>query len=278
MSVFRVLKYFVGGSVVGIAAIAAAPFTGGGSILGATTLVTSLTGAMTAAAATGAALGGAGAIYAAKKDEDDEEKDMKIAKQNQEIQKLTGSLKEAVNNFAGDKAFFNFIIGATALGVSIANIDGKVSEDEKEELDEFIGGIAKSNYPDHIRKQLNLIVEEKPNFATAIKFLEKIDPSNYSLLRDMLEIVADADGETCKYEKQFLSAYDEEIKIIVYKPESNDTEDLFLKEIKENISYFISKNIYVVPGGVLTKISVEDLANTETNLNPTTDTNNRSKH
>ena len=49
----------VGGAVIGVSAIAAAPFTGGGSVLAATGLLGSLAGAGTIAVATGAAAAGA---------------------------------------------------------------------------------------------------------------------------------------------------------------------------------------------------------------------------
>ena len=52
------------GAAVGVGAIAAAPFTGGGSILGAVTLAGSLAGGGTIAAATVAGVAGASAGYA----------------------------------------------------------------------------------------------------------------------------------------------------------------------------------------------------------------------
>ena len=56
------------------------------------------------------------------------------------------------------------------------------------------------------------------------------------------------------------------------------TGDKLNKEKSYDLDHIVSaKKIYDDPGRVLAKISVEDLANTETNLKPTTDTNNRSK-
>ena len=60
------------GAVVGVGAVASAPFTGGGSLLGGATILTSLAGAGTIAAAVG--LGAAGATvgsYIADTDKED---------------------------------------------------------------------------------------------------------------------------------------------------------------------------------------------------------------
>ena len=59
MSFWKILA----GAAIGVGAVAAAPFTGGGSVLGAATLVASLSGAGTAAAAVGAGVVG-GAVGA----------------------------------------------------------------------------------------------------------------------------------------------------------------------------------------------------------------------
>ena len=63
----------LGLAALGIGAVAAAPFTGGGSILGAATLAGSLAGAGAIAAATAAGAAGAGVGYALSRKEEEEE-------------------------------------------------------------------------------------------------------------------------------------------------------------------------------------------------------------
>jgi len=143
MGWFKTMSYIGLGVVGGVAAVAAAPFTGGGSLLGAATLATSLAGAGTIAAATGAAAvaGGTGA-YLAKKDDDEEnnkDKDKKISELTLRANKLEAGLKKAFQGFEGDKEYFNFIVGMTALGLAMANVDGEISAEEREEIDEFVG-------------------------------------------------------------------------------------------------------------------------------------------
>lgn len=233
MGIGKILGYTVLGVVGGVAAVAAAPFTGGGSLLGAATLAASLTGAGTIAAAAGTAAvaGGAGALLA----RNENEKDEKISNQNEEIAELNvkadkfeEGFNRAIKQFKGDKEYFNYIIGMTALGVSMANEDGKISKEEIDEMQNFIGGVVNSNYPSHIKDSIMEIVTTKPNFNTAMLFLEKINPSNYQNVRDLIELVAFADGIKCEREEAFLKAFDSQILLIQYKPEVCDYKKEFL--------------------------------------------------
>jgi hypothetical protein len=244
MGIGKILGYTVLGVVGGVAAVAAAPFTGGGSILGAATLAASLTGAGTIAAAAGTAAvaGGAGALLAKNENEVSSGKDNEIAIKNEIISNQNNKIaelklkadefeegfKKAIKQFQGDKEYFNYIIGMTAFGVSMANADGKISKEEIDEMQTFIGGVVNSSYPSHIKDSIMGIVTTKPNFNTAILFLEKINPSHYQNVRNLIELVALADGIKCEKEDAFLKAFDSQITKIEYKPENNDYQKEFL--------------------------------------------------
>ena len=80
----------LGLAALGVGAVAAAPFTGGGSILGAVTLAGSLAGAGTIAAAAGAGVAGAAAGYAMSRKEEEEKKskENEIAKLKEQFEKM----------------------------------------------------------------------------------------------------------------------------------------------------------------------------------------------
>ncbi len=224
----KILAY----AALGIGAVAAAPFTGGGSILGAATLAGSLAGAGAVAAAAGAGVVGAGVGYAMSRKEEDEdnEKDEKIAELIKKAQKYEEGFKRALNNFQSDKEYFSYILGITALGIAMANADGEISEEERIEIEAFIGGIASSKYPSHIKDAISNIYEDKPNFNTAMSYLEKIEPSNYTNIRNLLELIALADGVRHAKEEAFLKAFDSQITMIDYKADNNDNQKKFLLE------------------------------------------------
>ena len=232
MGVGKILGYAVGGAVLGVGAVAAAPFTGGGSILGAISLASSLAGAGAVAAGTAAVAGGAAAYVAKKEDDEDNKKDKDIADLRRKAQDLEDDLKKAIQKFKGDLEYFNFIIGATALGISMANANGVIVPEEINEIEEFVGGIANSNYPLHIKETIKNLYDEKPNFNTAMLYLEKINPSNYPSLRNLIELVALADGILHEKQEAFLKAFDSQISLIEYKPENNDTENVFLSKVQ----------------------------------------------
>ena len=223
---------------LGVAAVAAAPFTGGGSILAATTAAGSLAGAGTLAAAAGAAATGA-AIGKSLSDKEKAEREELLeenAMLNQKAAKYEREFKEALERFQGDKEYFNYIIATTAIGISMANADGEISEEERVELEEFVGGIANSNYPEHIKEIIQKLYDNPPSFNTALQYLEKVDPSNYESIKDMLELIMEADGHIHEKEQAFLQAFEANLSLIEYHKESDDSDDQFLLSIKDKLA------------------------------------------
>lgn len=119
MGLGKILAYTVGGVALGVGAVAAAPFTGGGSLFGAATLAGSLMGAGTIAAAAGTAAvaGGAGAYVARKENEEDEKSNQELEEVKKELveqklraDKLEEGIKKALKTFQGDREYFNYII------------------------------------------------------------------------------------------------------------------------------------------------------------------------
>lgn len=236
MGIGKILAYTVGGAVLGVGAIAAAPFTGGGSILGAVTLASSLAGAGAVAAGTAAVAGGTGAYLARQEDDEHEEKDNKIAGLNQKAEKVEEGFKQALERFHGDNEYFNYIIGLTAIGISMACVDGEISEDEKAEIEEFIGGVTSSSYPEHIKEVIRLLYKNKPNFQTAMVYLQKIDPRYYPDIRNLLELIMLVDNFEHDKEKAFIQAFDHYVPTIKYTPESDDSSTTYLEYSKKDHS------------------------------------------
>lgn len=237
MGIGKVLAYTAGGVVLGVGAVAAAPFTGGGSIFAAVGLGSSLMGAGTIAAAAGTAAvaGGAGAYMARKENEEDEKLNQELAEQKLRADKLEEGIKKALITFQGDKEYFNYIIGLTAIGLAMANADGEIAPEEARELEEFIGGIAKSNYPSYVKQAINDLYENVPNLMTAMKFISKINPDNYETIRDLIKVVMMADNIRHEREVNFIKAFETEIFRVEYTPEVFDTEKIFISEIKSKI-------------------------------------------
>ncbi len=197
----------LGLAALGVGAVAAAPFTGGGSLLGAASIGASLAGAGTVAGAVGAGVAGAtaGAILSESEEEEREKLEKKVAQANLKAQKSENIVKE-------HEAHTKLILALSALGISMANADGHISEEEEIELNEFIGGLSSQNYPTHIVEQINDFVKNPPNFNTALKYLEQVPSVEYQDIRNLLVIVMEADNHKDIMEKAYLSAFDEKVE------------------------------------------------------------------
>lgn len=197
----------LGLAALGVGAVAAAPFTGGGSLLGAATIAGSLG---TAGAVAGAVGAGAAGAYAGKKlsDMDEEEKrvqETKIAEYNQKAQKSEEALKE-------HEKHTNMILALSALGCAMANADGDISPEEIIELNEFVGGISSQGYPTHIVKQIEDMISNPPTFNEAMAHLSKVDSIEYPELRNFLVMIMESDDVAHKKEEAFLQAFDIKVK------------------------------------------------------------------
>jgi hypothetical protein len=197
----------LGMAVLGVGAVAAAPFTGGGSLLGAATIAGSLG---TAGAVAGAVGAGAAGAYAGKKLSDMEEdekrvQETKIAEYNQRAQKSEAALKE-------HEKHTNLILALSALGCAMANADGEISPEEIVELNEFVGGISSQGYPKHIVEQIEDMISNPPTFNEAMEHLTKVDSIEYPEIRNFLVMVMESDDIVHKKEEIFLKAFDIKVK------------------------------------------------------------------
>ena len=197
------------GAAIGVGAIAAAPFTGGGSILGAATLASSLAGAGTIAAASGA--GVAGAVtgkYISDKEakkiqtELDTEKVKHELEKQEMISKMDQVLKDTTK-------FYEYVIAMHAIGLATANADGHLSNEESEEIEEFISGIMSSKLPVNVKNQIRVMAENPPSLPTAYELLKRVDMTEkgWRDVDDLIEIVIQADGYVDERESELKKSW-----------------------------------------------------------------------
>jgi len=194
------------GVAIGVGAVAAAPFTGGGSLLGAATLASSLagTGAVAAAAGAGMVGGAAGAIVAdsSKTKEKAIHSAGKVegkAEVQQKVEALEAKLRKALNHLESHDQMFNAIIALEATGVACAACDGDFSEAEKEEIGEFVKGMMAQAIPQEIKNKIQSIYDNPPTVKEAFKLAED-SGLEMSIFEEMIRFVSEIDGIT--YEEQ----------------------------------------------------------------------------
>ncbi len=203
----------VGGATLGVGAIAAAPFTGGGSLVGAATLAASLgTGAAVAGAV---AAGTAGAVIGDKLSDSDKESGKRegeqkaVAEYSLREKALIKQFETQITLFKGEKEYWEFLIASVAVGMATANVDGNISKDELEQIDEFIGGLGKSGLPTNIQNKINNLRNNPPSFNSAINLVNQLDKKyrNYEYFESVIEVIAEADGDYDANERAFLEAF-----------------------------------------------------------------------
>lgn len=213
MNLWKIL----GGAVIGVGAVAAAPFTGGGSVLGAATLLGSLAGAGTAAAAVAAAATGAAVGAAMSENEEEEKKKIYndghnegIKKERSEsaikIEKLQNRIKSIHKNTKDTKKHFDTIIAMNALGFSCANCDGNISKSEIDTIQMFISGASTQSLPAQVQDTINRMAASPPNIKEAFHLAKKADV-DMSIFDEMVALVVYADGHVHEAERAFMHAW-----------------------------------------------------------------------
>lgn len=209
MSYWKILA----GAVVGVGAVAAAPFTGGGSVLGAATLLGSLTGAGALAAGAGVAGAAAGAALA-KNDEKKYDNAKKEGYYNAkaehalEMERLQSELAEMMADIAKRE---QFILTAFALGICCAYADGNVCQNELDELDLLVSGIGTSDLLSETTKnQIKDMRVSPPNLTTVWAMIKKFgfDTEHHiKIFNTVVELVVYADEILTPHEEEFMKRW-----------------------------------------------------------------------
>ncbi|WP_085581016.1 hypothetical protein [Thalassospira mesophila] len=200
-----------GGAIVGIAAVAAAPFTGGGSVLGAASLLGSLSGAAgiaAAGAAAGAAVGGA-VSTGSQKQAFQAGHETGLATNAGKIQDLEARMTRAAQRYEQQNKTNEFIICLFAVGAAIAACDGNFHKDEESNLKEFILGALAEAIPTDLEGPIYTLLNNPPNFNGAIQYIEKLDRKIWPVIDDVLTIVSEADTIITPEEEKFIGHWNE---------------------------------------------------------------------
>ncbi|KDN96191.1 hypothetical protein EI16_07850 [Hydrogenovibrio marinus] len=164
------------GGVVGVAAVAAAPFTGGGSLLGGASLLASLTGAGVVAGAAGVA----GATAASKlgerveKGAKDRARTEGYLKAKAEADIVEKQLKEKLASVLQETDdCFRAIVAMCAVGISVAACDGEIAPSERENIEQFISGKAAEKLPTLVKSRIEEMYLNPPNVKEAFELAKQ---------------------------------------------------------------------------------------------------------
>lgn len=206
------------GVAVGVGAVAATPFTGGGSLLGGASLISSLTGAGTIAAAVGAGVaGGAAGVAVAGGDEKKKKKERDErraegraegkAESSEQIKNIEKKLLQALTKLKSHDEHFKAIIAMEAVGVSCAACDGDFSENEREEIGEFVKGMSGQSIPKDVKEKIQSIYDRPPTVKEAF-LLAKASGISLDIYDVLIRFVMEIDGVKPE-EEAFVQAWNQ---------------------------------------------------------------------
>ncbi|OLY75705.1 hypothetical protein AU074_21790 [Pseudomonas sp. ATCC PTA-122608] len=203
-----------GGAAIGVGAVAAIPFTGGGSLLGAATLMGSLAGGATVAAAVGA--GVAGAVVGVHLGDSTAEREKGYnkgfaegkAETVVELEKLGDKFERVRNQLKETGQFFNGVIAMHAVAIAAANCDGEISEVEKQSIDMLIFGLASDSIPPAALGKIASLYQNPPSIRDAFE-LAKASDVDLTAFREIINIIMESDGLAHVAKDTFMQAWNE---------------------------------------------------------------------
>lgn len=178
------------GAGIGVLAIAAAPFTGGGSVVGGVTLASSLAGAGTIVAASSAAVAGAAVGAAVESvNEDAEINRTKTAKEAS----FEDGMKEGITLSAEEiKKHTDFYLATTALSYYVARCDGELHANEEAEIAMDLDAIFKNaDIPNAVKRKIEDIKNNpRLSFTQVTTYLDQVSLKTLrKLANDVTEII-----------------------------------------------------------------------------------------
>ena len=204
MGFFKCLAYVVGG----VGAVILAPVTGGSSLalaigaLGTTTV---------AGAAIGAGIGATAAAMdhaASAKEEGYSQGSAAGTKAGERAaqQKYEEKIKALTQRLKSYHDADAKLVAMYAMGLAIANTDGNICDEEREELDAFVGGCMASKFPAHIKQTIASLSKTPPTFKRALEFATEANLPKQDI-DDIIDVIAHADEVLHPKEKSFITRW-----------------------------------------------------------------------
>jgi uncharacterized membrane protein YebE (DUF533 family) len=100
----------------------------------------------------------------------------------------------AFNKLRENEDYFNSIYAMVAVAVACANCEGKISIEERDEIEQFINGLSSIRHPDHVKEKIQSLYEKPLNIREAF---DKAKKSNLeiSIFDEIINLVMHADGK-----------------------------------------------------------------------------------
>jgi hypothetical protein len=110
-----------------------------------------------------------------------------------QIDKLLNTLFQALEKIKSHDEHFKAIIAMEAVGVSCAACDGDFSDNEREEIGEFVKGMIAQSLPKDVKEKIQDIYDNPPTVKEAF-MLAKDSGMSLDVYEDLIRFVMEIDG------------------------------------------------------------------------------------
>ena len=178
-------------AALGVGAIAAAPFVGGLSLF---------------------AAGGFAAYKAIKviAEISGDETQIDEAECELKVEQLTKQMETYLCTIDERKSYFDAALAMTAVGISAANCDGEIHDEESKTIEQYIAGICVSSLPESLKNSMKILIKEMekiydapPELKSAFNLAHKANVPMW-LCDEIIQVVIEADGVIETEEHAFL--------------------------------------------------------------------------
>jgi tellurite resistance protein len=204
MGFFKCLAYVAGG----VGAVVLAPMTGGSSLAVAI-------GALGTTTAAGAAIGaGVGAAAAAidhassSREEAYRQGKAEGTKAGERVAQTKYEKKIAAmaKRLQGYQDFDKKLVAMYAIGLSVANADGVICAEEREELDMFVAGCMAGHLPEAVSERIEKLTARPPTLPQALQYARRAGLPKRDI-DDIVDVIANADGVVNPHEEKFIARW-----------------------------------------------------------------------
>lgn len=190
MGFFKCLAYVAGG----VGAVVLAPMTGGSSL----------------AVAIGALGTTTAAIDHASSSQDDAYRQGKAegTKAGERIaqNKYEAKIVAMAKRLRGYQDFDKKLVAMYAVGLSVANADGVICAEEREELDLFVAGCMSGHLPAVVSERIEKLTDRPPTLPQALQYARRAKLPKRDI-DDIVDVIANADGVVNPYEERFIARW-----------------------------------------------------------------------
>ena len=131
---------------------------------------------------------------------------------NIKLKKINEKFAKACEGLKQYEQFENFVMGAFAIGIAAANIDGVISEDERKMLELVTVGVSFNMLPEGIIRSISKFFYEKPTFNDAMKIIDNVDKKYWSIFNDVVDAILSIDDSDIEEKNAFRIAWN-----VIYK-------------------------------------------------------------